>query len=103
MKRKKRDLYSAGKQLFASGELTESEIETRFVVYSIYDPQGVLLYIGKTGNISRRLREHKRTYGPLMDVVKKRYFSTPIKMDLAEIISIAELKPILNKRRNKRA
>lgn len=71
----------------------------RFVVYRMFDVDGVLLYVGKSKRWARRFRQHEDAAGPWIDrVVTMRLqdFPDELAMDAAEIEIITDERPLYN-------
>jgi hypothetical protein len=89
----------------SEGTVAVSEIDPRVVrriadmhaVYRMYDEQGVLLYIGRTGNAGRRFGDHtSKRWFPLVATIKMEWLPGEASAVLAERRAIQQEHPRYN-------
>lgn len=74
-------------------------MESKNYIYELYDLNGELLYIGKTQDFSRRLRQHLKTKEWSSEIfsIYLAECANATEMDIYELYYIGKLKPKYNK------
>lgn len=73
-----------------------------FHVYTLFGADMVVLYVGQTGNLHQRMRDHQRRFGDLVTCVAVDPCATREEALELEHRRIVELRPLHNKQGNPR-
>lgn len=73
----------------------DEQAERPVAVYRLYDPAGALLYVGATVEPERRLKNHRRRFGAVLDPASMtlEWYSSRTEADVAEGIAITTEHP----------